>query len=789
MPAGSSRLCTICASILATVLSGALTLAQAQVSVTLTSPTAPVTVREGRDYFTEKQAPNRGNVLWRVGWYENYKGESVRVEDGKWIATALANDPYFFVPHGGISENLYSAESLPGDRAIPLNGLNHKIDASVFTMLSWTIDQENNRPSLYLPLTALYWAKGLNAAGTYWPDATNGVYGFLGEDGVTYRLTHSGEHTYFVDLAAPSPSTSSFQMLTGATGSFTNDVTAIRISPSTSAGVNANTRLGAVRLVDPNSTDKLTVRWNPGGNIQLNQASTQYLTVLYTTNPQQAGIPLKTFTTAPAGNQFVVPLAIFPPGTYYFYVEVKSAVSGHSVLARSALSSAVTVTAKPIITVMNPAPNSGKEYFDENGLTFSSINDVANMSPDWTDSFRDFYNATFNSDTSVFQAIAKKPVAPRTENDSRVARLISSTATPIDTGEYCYAVPRFWLDRQDLSSRNGRSPSQQSISDLVRDGNVGRIIAWPERKFTTEHYRSDDWIVYPKDDGSLQTYVINLCDPKTQDFGSVLWNGSQPLRGFGLDPAEYTTADTAFKAGATKLYARPRPVNGFYTINWNVSDTDSTSFTTRLFAGTAADGSNRVQIGLVESGSGDQSFIWDTASLPDNQDYWVFVDVSDAFGNLNMARSYVPMRSGVYTAPRSDSVRELRGFAQSVSNPKRTVKKGRTATTTIETVLNVTTGRAFVNSFEVGITAATAQLSNCGSGNFRMRTARDGSWFTGANIRPLYKNLRKTTVVGPCVIDVNVTLADGGTISKQYSFSKVRVHTVTKKTARSARRR
>ncbi len=146
-------------------LNSALPLREASAqSVTLTSPTTPSTVAEGRDFAADELLNSWDfNEKRDIGFKVNFNGNSVGVDSGIWrgISPSSRDSGYVFPLFGGYIGMLLT-EGLPGDRQLPRFGVNHKIDSSKYTLLS--MRSNHSHPSTRV----IYWSN--DASNSYFPD-------------------------------------------------------------------------------------------------------------------------------------------------------------------------------------------------------------------------------------------------------------------------------------------------------------------------------------------------------------------------------------------------------------------------------------------------------------------------------------------------------------------------------------------------------------------------------------------------------------------------------------------
>lgn len=591
-------------------------------SITITSPNVTTNVKEGDDFATNVLGnPWDFNQERDIGWEENFVGTSVGVSGGVWSGTNQTPGGYVFPLFPGFKGSLFS-EGLPGDLELPRFGINHKIDASKYTRLSFKLSN-SARSTL-----AIYWSND-ESKPQYWPDGSlqgATIDGFYHNSSFFPR---SGYNIYNFDM---SNLASNFEVRSG---SWSGNIFGLRIDPSVAGGAGATTNFDWIRLVDPSSAPTVNINWNSSG---LNPSR---LVTVYVDNNNSGfdGVPLARFTSGSDPGTYALKSAILPPGTWYFYVESANASGSNlNLQARSGYSAALVVNAAPSGYITAPTQLTGEDFAETvagNAWDMNDATDVPNLnSAVWPSDWRQFSNQSFNG--GVFQATADPPRTDlgNTESDAQV-HLNIPVATPIDTNRFHYISYRMAADES----------SYPTMNDKVANGWVMRPVWWGAAGFAG-HGRDKAHVVY----SGWNTYATDLADSNNLEYGTG-WQSMGSVTNLRVDPLE-TTLPTWFYLDWVKLTADNRSL-GSYQIKWNLADTDNSSFTVRLYYdsdNTGYNGTLITQLNSVAAGAG--SYNWNTSGLTDGQKYYVYLEVSDG-SNTTKFYSPVPVFIGAYTpAPR-----------------------------------------------------------------------------------------------------------------------------------------
>ena len=575
-------------------------------AISLSNPTTAMFVNEGDD-FARRELNNPWDFMQRrdIGWEENYDGNSIRVAGGVWRGVAASAGAYLFPLFAGFKGLLF-AEGLPGDNTLPRLGINHPIDASKYTLLSYRLNQTNR--SSY----AIYWTTDINDS--FWPTGENFRANFDGFYHAGKPYFYNSWHLYSHNLSVHT----SFQQ---AQGNWNSKVYALRIDPSLSAQAGAVTEIDWIRLVDPNSAPTIAISWNC-----LDYPAKSLVQVyMDKDNHDYNGTAIAEYPASASGN-YLLKTAILPPGKYYFYVELKR--NGDlAPIARSNYSARLTVNEAPTGYFTTPTQISGDEYsakVTKNKWDMSDASDISNLSPATPHALRQFSQSAFVG--GRFQALADAANKNASGSDAQVHLSVKSSS-PIDTSEYRYVTYRMAID----------GTHYPSIADKVRSGFVARSVFWNDN-IMTDGVRPPAHVVYE----GWHTYSYDMRGTNA-GFGlleaGVPFRWSRFLRNFRIDPLE-TQYPTWFYVDDVKLNAENRTKERLYKISWVIRDPDSATVKTKLYYDTDDRGFNgKLITTLYNLKPGSHSYIWDTQNIKARR-YYIYAVLEDA---KNSAKFYAPV--------------------------------------------------------------------------------------------------------------------------------------------------
>ena len=588
-------------------------------SLTLTSPTQGLSVAEGDD-FASGVLQNPWDMSQRrdIGFEENFQGQSIQSQNGIWSGLNSGGAGYVFPLFGGFAGSL-DAEGLPEDLELPRYGTKHPIDSNKYYLLSYRL-RHSSRGTY-----AIYW--GTPGGPTHFPDGSkfrSNYDGFFLDQG----YFNNDFLIYSFDLRG-----ANFDILTG---DWAGSINALRIDPSISAGNGARTDIDWIRLVDPASAPQLKINWQsngiPSGALITvwAQSATETAAPLarYINDGQgrtQGGSNYTTRATPPSSTgTHNLPTAMLPPGRYTFFVTAHVANAGVLFeVARSSVSSALTVLPRPRVTFSAPAQDSGEDYASSelsNPWDMADASDVANLPGSGLPySLMQFLNPSFAA--GLFQATSDVPLpnSGNSQGDAQV-HLNISASRPISSAKYRYLTYRMGADESLFPT----------IQKKVSEGWVARPVFWGADLFG-DGASTQAHVLFE----GMHTYTIDLWDNSIIERG-IGWRSIPLIRHLRLDPLE-TTIPTWFFLDFAKLTAENYPQNNRYTIRWKISDTTQGGLSTALYYDRDDknfDGTLIAQVSNLSPGS--QSYNWDTSSLQNGR-YFIYAVVSDG---SNVSRSY-----------------------------------------------------------------------------------------------------------------------------------------------------
>ncbi len=577
-----------------------------------------LSVAEGRDFFKYiLNNPCDGNQRRDIGWEENFDESSVKASSGAWRGTNAVAGGYVFPLFGGFGGALDTIR-VPGDKGLPVAGYQYPIDSSKYTQLSFKLNH-TARSSL-----AVYWkTKPSGPNEVRWPDGSQ--YGSIydGYYSGSSSSLNSGYTIYSFDMANPG---SSFEQQAGA---WTGDIVALRLDPSIAGGVGAKTYIDWVRVTDPDSAPSIALGWSETG-----LTADNLITIWVDTDSSgYDGVPLKRYGSGTSEGSYTFPSSVFPTGTYYFYV-TSQALAGSSVEARSSYSPALTILSAPSIIVDDPSPASGEDYFTAQGnpADMSDASDVPNLDTSvWAEVWRQFTNPVFNN--GVFEFLSGPPLTSIGNSESDVqVHLPVNRSNPLDPTRYRYLVYRLKLDFTGYSS----------IGDAVAKGWVSRPVFWTGDVTKGALFKAH--VVYP----DTHTYIVDLWDRNALEPSSVSDYFTTPaFTRSRIDPNENTEFRTLpGYLDYAQIHEEPRTENDRYTINFTISDSDSSSFTATLYYSSSKSGSKpRKIVDLTNLSAGANSYRWNTSNRTDGKRYYIKLVVSDGMHSVS-TMSQVPVIMG-----------------------------------------------------------------------------------------------------------------------------------------------
>lgn len=573
-------------------------------TLTLTAPLVPQEFKSGDDYFTDVlESPADGTHRRMIGWEENFAGTSVKVENGIWKGTVEIPGAYVFPLFPGL-KNTLKTDSLSNEKGLPKFGIKYPINSSKYSHLAFKMN--HSTPSQLI----IYWESDLSKP-QWWPTIESPRAGR--PDAI---LNHANRfwnirHFDMKNLA---------QSFTHSNKTWSGDIYALRIDPSTSAQAGATLEFDWIRLVDPSSAPHITITWNSAG-----LTNTEIIIINHSNSASG-------YNGTPIGkvpfnqNSYTFPSAILPPGEHYFYLEVgKYFDAGETV--KSNYSTVVNIKAKPELAILAPAPDSGESYSvktrnKEWDMTPGS-DDIYNLRSEFSQVWRQFIAASYapNPDSQlnghVFQALAEPPYFHIGNQESDVQFHFNVPQDrPINPNDFRYIVYRMAVGEDGFPS----------ISDKVSKGWVSRVVGW-NNEVTQDRYESKAHIVYE----GWNTYWFDAKDINTYESGQP-WDSFSSIRKLRLDPGEFNIPGhhTWVLLDYFKLMSENRAKNNTYDIKFSIKGSQDGKYLTNLYHSTDLKGSNLTLITSLEGlTQGEHSYTWNTSALPEGKEYYIFIEISD----------------------------------------------------------------------------------------------------------------------------------------------------------------
>lgn len=609
-------------------------------SVSLTGPLAPVSVGEGDDFATRVLGNTWDmNQASDIGWEEAFSSASVGVNGGVWQGTNSATGAYVLPLFPDFKGALHSVP-FPGERTLPSPGVLTPVEASKYSYLCYRLNA-SSRSSF-----AIYWSND-PAAAQYWPDGSNRAVKLDGTYTQSGHVVNSGWRIYCHNMLSLA---GNFDQIGG---SWSGNIMGLRIDPSVFAPAGSTLSIDWVRLVDPASAPNINISWNQSG-LMGNDVVTVYVD---NNNSGNDGTPIRSWSRWESPGSFQLPSAALPPGSYHFYVGVRRYDSnGNPVAAESfsGYSAAVSISSAPQGFFTAPSMSSGDEYFFRetgNALDMSGAEDVPNLAASYPPILRQFSNPAFIShaeaqDGQVFMAQADPPLPGNPHGDNQIHLPVSSSKR-IDPSHYRYFAFRMFVD-----------PSQYGdLADRVNYGWVSRPVWWNGPDLMVNSNAGDPGATVLRT--GWQNHYIDLATIPQLERGTP-WPNKTSWEHMRFDPLE-NPVYTWFWLDWVRLYSENRTSNNEYTISFNIADADSGSVNVALYYDTDKSGFDGTLIANMNGlAPGNHSYVWNTAALPVNTSYYVYMVVTDGSSTARYYSS-VHVKTGDYTGGGVGQSARIRG--------------------------------------------------------------------------------------------------------------------------------
>ena len=576
-------------------------------TITLTSPTAPMTFKDGDEYFTDVMNnaidfDKRRDILWEELFYEN-------------TISALNNEWKGSYAPGGYVMPLF--QGMDGAIQNGLIGNNYPLDSSKYTAVSilGKVAARYN-PDLTSWFT-LFWTHDSSYHNASWQS-------IAGIDG--YQLHATGEvlmHPdndyihYLHDLSSNSEWTSTA-------------IRGIKLSPSNQASPSVGYK--SIRVFDPTTSPLLNISWT---TTDLNASAPVVPQVEVYIDSDNLGFDGNLFFRFDGGNSFFrertadtnsfnLPTAALAPGEYYIYLKLYSdydvdGTDTDTLLATSEYSAKITINAKSVITFENPSMASGEDYATTilgNAWDMNDSVDIGNM---YNIGSTDFSSGLYTATTS---------------NDDPYFFLNVDTQNPIDTSRYRYVSLTMEINDSTVTG----STYGANITEKVAVGWMSRFF-WGDSDIDGNSV-TNDIVLYE----GLKTYTIDLTRDVSDDTISTptLWETYATNGYLRFDPLEIPTA-TEFYIYDFKLTANPEPQSdGKFTIEFTLEDKENDVVNVAFYRDNDATGFNGTLIGSKSYTKGSNTYLFDTCNL-EVGDYFLYFIATDSVGNVSKYYAEVPV--------------------------------------------------------------------------------------------------------------------------------------------------
>ena len=569
--------------------------------ITLTAPVLNTNVNEGDDFFTTEMN-NRIDFDKRRDfmWEERYDENTVNATNGTWSATNLSKGAYVFPLFHGFVGVINMGET--GDN-FPLNSSKYTLYSSYNTLSSRTTK-------------TMYWTKTQN-----WPDGSMSIA--ASRDGI-----------YTPNVFIPHPNGSSVVDVYDLTvyPDWSNEITGIRVDPSTLGEAGTQLQYDWIRVSDPNSAPVVKIKWSSENTVGSKPAVNIFMD---DNNSGHDGAFIGRVSFTQTGSttlgEYDLKTAMLPPGDYYFYVELKNNKATDQTLATSGYSAKLTVNGKPRIKITTPSYTSGVDYAASIVDNPWDMNDDADIVNDYGPvSSNNFINPVYANGT--FCAVATNPnPGSQPHSDVRVLFNIDQN-NPIETNKFRYLTYEMEVDESNYGN----------ISDKVMDGWVTRAV-WYNTSISADGSVTQGHLTYE----GRNTYTIDLHQAGILDLNAGLpantgWQGNNFLENLRIDPLE-NTVNTKFYLYDVKLTAEPKVMDDTYTIEYESYDHESQSGTVSFYYDTDKIGFNGTLIGTQNVNLGNSGTYTFSTSGINNGSYFIYASVTDASGNNFKFYADVPL--------------------------------------------------------------------------------------------------------------------------------------------------
>ncbi len=577
-------------------------------SIEITSPTEPITFKDGDEYFTDVQNnaidfDKRRDILWE----EKFDESSISTVNNIWQGS--------YVP-GGYIMPLF--QGMDGAIQNGLIGNNYPLDSSKYSVVSILgkvvkryVEDKNS-------WFQLFWTQDSSYHNSTW-SKISGIDGYqLRKTGEVLMHSDNKYVHYLHDLSENKEWTGS-------------DIRAIKHSLSNQATPSVGYK--HIRIFDPKTSPMLTVTWT-ADNLPFG-AATEPQVEIYIDNDNSnyngnlffrfnGGTSF--FRDIPATtNSFTFPTAALSPGEYYIYLKLYSDYDTDdsdtdTLLATSGYSAKITINAKSVIEFKNPSMTSGEDY------ATAVLDNPWDMN-DSSDIPAEYYLSNSIFDTSIYRATTDR-------SDSYLFLHVDNYYKPIDTSKYRYVSFTAEINDSKVSKKHFNG----NIQEKVADGWMSRFF-WGGEDWIDPDSVTNDIMLYE----GLKTYSIDLLSDVADDTmeNPVFWNTYPEVTYFRFDPLE--VSDTEFYIHNFKLTANPEPdSNGKFTIKFTLKDKENDTINIKFYIDNNKSGFNGEYVGSENYTSGENTYTFDTCHM-NKGEYFIYSVATDSMGNISKHYAEVPI--------------------------------------------------------------------------------------------------------------------------------------------------
>ncbi len=576
-------------------------------TITLTSPTEPLTFKDGDEYFTDVlndaiDFDKRRDIMWE----ENFDENTISLSDNIW--------------QGSYTSGGYIMPLCPGMDGAIQNGLvgnKYPIDTSKYkavSILASVAERYNpDRHSWF----KLFWTHDESYHDATWEDIA-GIDGYQLRRTAEVLMHESDTFIYYIHNLSLNEEWSSSEVR-GIKHFLSNQPT-----PSVA--------YKSIRIFDPETSEKLNVSWTTS-DLPEDAPETPQVEIYIDNN--NSGYDGKLLFRHDGGNDFFrkrptdmntceIKTAALAPGKYYLYLKLYSnydtdETDTDTLLATSGYSASITINAKSVITFQSPSMTSGEDY----------ATTVLNNPWDMNGSEDIIYDSGINIESF----------------DLNILNLTTSTNDPymwlntdfesnksIDTSIYRYATFTMKVEPDGYGN----------ITDKVSRGWMSRIIWW-NKGIIEDGSVTNDIVLFE----GINTYSIDLTSDVLElkeetDLSQTGWLANRYNAYFRFDPLE-TEQNTQVHLYDFKLTATPAPDNSDeFSIEFTLKDKENESINVEFYRDNNRSGFDGIKIGSKIYTSGTHTYTFNTSKLP-NGDCYIYSVATDSAGNISKNYAEVPI--------------------------------------------------------------------------------------------------------------------------------------------------